>query len=158
MDGRAYYKSPVGDLLIESENGKIITINFSNGEQLETIPSPAVDQCILELDEYFFKGRKFFTVELSLNGTDFQKRVWEELVAIPFGKTISYLTLATRLGDPNLIRAVGLANGQNPVAIVVPCHRVIGNNGDLIGYGGGLERKEWLLNHEGAIAEQLRLF
>jgi methylated-DNA-[protein]-cysteine S-methyltransferase len=84
--------------------------------------------------------------------------VWNELLTIPYGKTISYLELAIRIGDINSIRAVGLANGQNPIAILVPCHRVIGKNGDLAGYGGGVDKKIWLLNHEGAFSEQLKLF
>jgi methylated-DNA-[protein]-cysteine S-methyltransferase len=158
MTGRAYYGSPVGDLLLESEDEKINTVNFLKGPKQETNITPVIEQCIAELDDYFFRGRKFFTVELDLIGSSFQKRVWNELLTIPFGQTISYLTLSTRLGDPNLVRAVGLANGQNPIAIIVPCHRVIGNNGDLIGYGGGLDKKEWLLYHEGAISQQLKLF
>jgi methylated-DNA-[protein]-cysteine S-methyltransferase len=158
MTGRSYYASPVGDLLIESEGNKITTVNFLKTEKFEVISSPVIDHCLRELDEYFFKGRKFFTVELDMVGTQFQKSVWSELLNIPFGRTISYHELATRLGNPKTIRAVGLANGQNPIAIIVPCHRVIGSNGDLIGYGGGLDKKEWLLNHEGAFAQQLKLF
>jgi len=158
MTGRGYYSSPVGDLIIESEGDRITTIGFLNTEKIETLSSPAVEQCIIELEEYFFKGRKFFTLEPDFTGTEFQIRVWNELLNIPYGKTISYQELAIRLGDPNLVRAVGMANGENPVAILVPCHRVIGSNGDLIGYGGGLDRKEWLLNHEGAFARQLKLF
>lgn len=95
---------------------------------------------------------------MNLIGTDFQVKVWNELLNIPYGKTISYEELAIRVGDIKSIRAVGLANGQNPIAIVVPCHRVIGKNGDLGGYGGGLDKKVWLLEHEGAIQEQLSLF
>ncbi len=158
MDGRAYYASPVGDLLIESEEGKIITVNFVKDSRQEETHTSATEQCILELDEYFFKGRKFFTVELNPQGTDFQKKVWNELLLIPYGKTISYEALALRLENVKLIRAVGLANGQNPIAIIIPCHRVIGKSGTLVGYGGGLENKEWLLNHEGAILRQLTLF
>jgi methylated-DNA-[protein]-cysteine S-methyltransferase len=111
-----------------------------------------------ELDEYFTARRKFFTVDLDLRGTAFQQRVWNELLTIPYGTTISYEALAVRLGNIKAIRAVGLANGQNPVAILVPCHRVIGKSGSLIGYGGGLENKEWLLYHEGALRKQLSLF
>ena len=158
MTGKAVIQSPVGNLLIESQNDRITTVSFFNGSISDQNLTPVIEQCISQLDEYFFKGRKFFDVELELIGTEFQKRVWQELLNIPYGRTWSYLTLATALGDPNLVRAVGLANGDNPVAIIVPCHRVIGANGDLIGYGGGLDKKEWLLNHEGAIAEQLRLF
>lgn len=158
MHGRRYYSSPLGDLLIlASENG-VTHVTFQDEPRQEEIPTAICDQCLEELDEYFHKGRKFFTVELDLHGTDFQKRVWAELLTIPFGKTASYEELAIRLGDVNTIRAVGLANGQNPVAIIVPCHRVIGKNGDLTGYAGGLDKKEWLLYHEGSILKQLNLF
>lgn len=158
MTGRVYYSSPVGDLLIESEDNKITTLGFPKDQKLETASTPVLEQCVSELDEYFLRGRKFFSVELNLVGTSFQVRVWTELLTIPFGKTISYLTLARRLGDPDLVRAVGLVNGQNPVAIIVPCHRVIGQHGDLVGYAGGLDKKEWLLSHEGAVLQQLKLF
>lgn len=101
----------------------------------------------------------FFTVPLSLNGTDFQMRVWEELQSIPHGTTTTYLKMAQKLGDEKVIRAAASANGKNPIAIIVPCHRVIGTNGDLTGYAGGLDKKKWLLEHEGAInKDQLQLF
>ena len=158
MEGRAYYKSPVGDLVIESSGDQITTVNFLKTSRLEENPTPVIEQCIRELEEYFFQGRKFFNVELKLQGTGFQNTVWNELLNIAYGRTVSYEELAIRIGDIKSIRAVGLANGQNPIAIIVPCHRVIGKNGDLIGYGGGLDIKTWLLNHEGAFSEQLKLF
>lgn len=158
MQGRAYYASPVGDLLIESKDDKITVVNFLKTGKLEETITPAIEQCIQELEEYFFKGRKFFNVELAPVGSDFQLKVWNELLTIPYGKTLSYEALAIRVGDIKSIRAVGLANGQNPIAIIIPCHRVIGKNGDLVGYGGGLDNKTWLLQHEGAFSEQLRLF
>ncbi len=158
MQGRVYYNSPVGNLLIESSEDKITQVCFLKTEKLEEIITPATDQCIRELDEYFYEGRKFFTVELAPEGSSFQQKVWAELLLIPYGKTVSYEALAVRVGDIKSIRAVGLANGQNPIAIIIPCHRVIGKNGDLIGYGGGLEYKTWLLQHEGAFSEQLKLF
>ena len=158
MEGRAYYHTPVGDLLIESFNDKITIVNFLKTSRLEESVTPIIEQCIRELEEYFFQGRKFFSVELDLRGSPFQTTVWSELQTIPYGKTISYEALAVRVGDIKSIRAVGLANGQNPVAIIVPCHRVIGKNGDLVGYGGGLDNKTWLLQHEGAFSEQLKLF
>ncbi|MEO6108032.1 MAG: methylated-DNA--[protein]-cysteine S-methyltransferase [Cyclobacteriaceae bacterium] len=127
-------------------------------EKAEVCLTPVIEQCISELDEYFFEGRKFFNVEIELSGSLFQNKVWTELLTIPYGKTISYLDLALRVSDINSVRAVGLANGQNPLAILVPCHRVIGKNGDLVGYGGGLDKKLWLLHHEGAFSEQLKLF
>jgi len=122
------------------------------------IRTPVIEQCISELEEYFSAKRKFFSFEMNLIGTDFQVKVWNELLNIPYGKTISYEELAIRVGDIKSIRAVGLANGQNPIAIVVPCHRVIGKNGDLGGYGGGLDKKVWLLEHEGAIRNSFRYF
>jgi len=158
MKGLVYYSSPVGELLIESENEKIITLNFLKEAKQEESSTPATDQCIKELDEYFLKGRKFFSFEMELRGTDFQKKVWNELLNIPYGKTISYEELAIRIGNVKSIRAVGLANGQNPIAITIPCHRVIGKNGDLVGYGGGMDNKVWLLQHEGSLLQQLSLF
>jgi methylated-DNA-[protein]-cysteine S-methyltransferase len=158
MTGRAYHQTPIGDLLIESKDDRITTVNFLKTTKIEIKQTPVIDQCITELDEYFFEGRKFFTVELQFTGSDFQNRVWNELLTIPYGRTMSYLDIAIKLGDANTIRAVGLANGQNPIAIIVPCHRVIGKNGDLVGYGGGLDKKEWLLQHEGAFSQQLKLF
>lgn len=158
MIGRGYYLSPIGDLMITSRGNKITGVNFVNEERTESVITPVIAQCILQLEEYFQRGRKFFDVELEFNGSAFQNKVWNELLAIPYGRTISYMELAIRVGDINSVRAVGLANGQNPVAIIVPCHRVIGKDGDLVGYGGGMDRKLWLLQHEGAFAEQLTLF
>ena len=158
MKGLAYYSSPVGELLIQSEADKIITVNFLKDVKQSEARTTIIEQCVEELDEYFYRGRKFFTVELDLRGSDFQRLVWNELLTIPYGSTISYEALAIRIGNIKSIRAVGLANGQNPIAIIVPCHRVIGKSGDLIGYGGGLENKEWLLYHEGALLRQLSLF
>jgi methylated-DNA-[protein]-cysteine S-methyltransferase len=158
MNGISYYPSPVGELVIASHQDKITTVNFLKSERSEVTLTPVIEQCMSELDEYFFEGRKFFNVELQLTGSLFQNKVWNELLTIPYGKTLSYLELAIRVGDINSIRAVGLANGQNPIAILIPCHRVIGKNGDLVGYGGGLDKKIWLLQHEGAFSEQLSLF
>jgi methylated-DNA-[protein]-cysteine S-methyltransferase len=158
MKGRVYFSSPIGELVIESQDDKITIVNFLKDSKQEEIPSTATTQCVEELNEYFYKERKFFTVELDPQGSDFQKKVWNELLSVPYGKTASYEAIALRVGDIKSIRAIGLANGQNPVAIIIPCHRVIGKNGDLVGYGGGLENKEWLLQHEGAILKQLSLF
>ena len=159
MKGIAYYASPVGDLVVESVDNKITSVLFLKGAARgEEVPTEATQQCIQELDEYFYRGRKFFTVEVDPQGSEFQKKVWNALLEIPYGETTSYEAIAIRVGDIKSIRAVGLANGQNPVSIIIPCHRVIGKNGDLTGYGGGLENKEWLLYHEGAILRQLSLF
>jgi methylated-DNA-[protein]-cysteine S-methyltransferase len=158
MQGRAYISSPVGELILESEDEKIITLGFLRDTKQEETSTPVIEQCISELEEYFSGRRKFFSFEMDLRGTEFQVKVWSELLNIPFGKTISYEELAIRIGNIKSIRAVGLANGQNPIAIVVPCHRVIGKSGDLVGYGGGLDRKIWLLQHEGAMQKQLSIF
>ena len=158
MTGLAYYTSPVGELLIESEEDKIVTVNFLKDSKRAESPTVVIEQCIEELEEYFYKGRKFFTVDLNPKGTEFQRKVWSELLNIPYGQTISYEALAINIGNVKSIRAVGLANGQNPIAVIIPCHRVIGKGGELVGYGGGLENKEWLLYHEGALLKQLTLF
>lgn len=108
-----------------------------------------------QLEEYFNRKRKVFNIPLDIEGTDFQKKVWNELLNIPYGKTISYKQLSKRLGNPKLLRAVGKANSTNPVAVVIPCHRVINSNGDLGGYAGGLEIKEKLLELEGSLSMEL---
>ena len=115
-------------------------------------------QCFRELDEYFDKKRKQFGIKTVLAGSDFEIQVWNELKKIPYAKTISYKELAKRLGDIKKVRAVGGANARNKLPILFPCHRVIGEDGSLTGFGGGLEIKSWLLQHEGAINEQLEIF
>jgi methylated-DNA-[protein]-cysteine S-methyltransferase len=158
MKGTGYYESPAGLMRISSIDEAVTEISFVSERAEPENKTAIIEKCILELDEYFYRGRKFFSIELNLRGTVFQKKVWDELLTIPFGSTVSYEELAIRLGDIKAIRAVGLANGMNPVAVIVPCHRVIGKNGDLTGYAGGLERKEWLLYHEGSLLRQLNLF
>ena len=111
-----------------------------------------------QLDEFFSGKRQTFDFPLAPKGSSFQKRVWAELLKIPFGETISYGELARRMGNPAASRAVGRANATNPIALIVPCHRVIGSTGKLTGYGGGLDRKEWLLNHEARWRAQAALF
>jgi methylated-DNA-[protein]-cysteine S-methyltransferase len=115
-------------------------------------------EAVRQLREYFAGERRAFDLPLCLSGTDFQKLVWRQLTAIPFGETWSYGQLAKSLGNPSACRAVGLANGKNPIAIIVPCHRVIGADGTLTGFGGGLPRKEWLLTHEGRPGTQALKF
>jgi methylated-DNA-[protein]-cysteine S-methyltransferase len=144
--------------MILSVDDAVTHVLFNKDERKEEVRTAVIEQCIQELDEYFKKGRKFFTVELKAEGTEFQKRVWAELLTIPFGKTISYEELAVRLGDIKAIRAAGVANSVNPIAVIIPCHRVIGKNGELTGYAGGLENKQWLLFHEGSLMKQLSLF
>jgi methylated-DNA-[protein]-cysteine S-methyltransferase len=143
---------------MESDDEKITMLGFLWNPKVNEVRTPVIDECISELTEYFSGRRKFFSFEMNPQGSEFQRKVWAELQNIPFGKTISYQELAIRVGDIKSIRAVGLANGQNPIAIAIPCHRVIGKSGDLVGYGGGLEKKAWLLQHEGALQEQLSLF
>ena len=116
-----------------------------------------LEDAAYQFKEYFEGARQQFDLKLNPTGTDFQKKVWDALLKIPFGKTISYLELSKQLGDVKAIRAVASANGKNPLWIVVPCHRVIGSNGDLTGYAGGLHRKKWLLEHESP-AKQITLF
>lgn len=146
----AVYPSPLGNLQIRGDENAIHSILFdkNGGEENISIESALLSQCKLQLDEFFEGKRKKFELPLSPAGTEFQRSVWNALQNIPFGKTISYLELATGLGDEKSVRAVGAANGKNPIAIVIPCHRVIGMNHKLVGYAGGLWRKQWLLEHE----------
>jgi methylated-DNA-[protein]-cysteine S-methyltransferase len=122
-----------------------------------SLPNAITEETVKQLDRYFEGNLKKFELPLAPEGTEFQQKVWHELASIPFGETWSYLDLARKVGTDKHTRAVGLANGKNPIAIIIPCHRVIGNNGDLTGYAGGLHRKKWLLAHEAAYV-QLSLF
>ena len=144
--------SPVGPIHIRSTPGFIVAVSFRDYHTERRQPGTMLEQqCARELAEYFDGKRQQFTFSFQQPGTDFQQRVWNELVKIPFGKTISYHELAVRLGDPKCIRAAGTANGKNELAIVVPCHRVIGSDGSLTGYAGGIEKKEFLLRLEGSL-------
>jgi methylated-DNA-[protein]-cysteine S-methyltransferase len=149
------HPSPVGDILLRADDeGRLTELYLRHDGAVDTGgPFEAVGE---QLDAYFAGELERFDVPMALDGTPFQLRVWEQLTKIPFGDTISYSELARRLEDPKLVRAVGLANGRNPISIIVPCHRVIGADGSLVGYGGGLERKQWLLEHE-AVASGRRL-
>lgn len=147
----AYYSSPIGVIKIEGDEAGIHSLEFLEEETLPAPLSPSLQECVQQLQEYFHGDRQTFTVSCRPSGTDFQQRVWQELTKIPYGRTATYLDIAKALGDPKAIRAVGAANGRNPVPILIPCHRVIGSNGSLIGYGGGLWRKEFLLKHENAL-------
>jgi methylated-DNA-[protein]-cysteine S-methyltransferase len=156
------HPSPVGDILLRADDEGRLTELFLRHDGADRNPAHPppnrrpFDAVREQLDAYFAGERETFDVPMALHGTPFQLRVWEQLTRIPFGETISYSELARRLDDPKLVRAVGLANGRNPVSIIVPCHRVIGADGSLVGYGGGLERKQWLLEHE-AVASGRRL-
>jgi len=150
----AYYKSPIGNLRIISNERDIIRIDFTDDfYKMQMIPAQ-IQNCIKQLDEYFKGERKTFNITINPQGTEFQSTVWYQLTKIPYGKTISYLELAKRLGDEKVIRAAASSNGQNPIPIIIPCHRVIGNDGSLTGYAGGLLKKQWLLEHEGAIQQR----
>jgi methylated-DNA-[protein]-cysteine S-methyltransferase len=144
----AIYSSPVGLLNITGTDAGIRSILYGDFVKENGKVPECLVECIHQLDEYFNGRRKVFNLLLDAEGTDFQLRIWKLLQDIPFGRTLSYLELAMISGDAKAVRAVGHANGQNKLNIVVPCHRVIGSNQKLIGYGGGLWRKEWLLKHE----------
>jgi methylated-DNA-[protein]-cysteine S-methyltransferase len=150
--------TPIGPLVIDADDTgvRFVSLDGSAPPVLRATTRAAhahVEEASRQLDEYFAGGRIDFDVALSMHGTPFQKRVWAALSDIPFGATLSYGELAERIGAPGAARAVGLANGRNPVPIIVPCHRVIGANGTLTGYGGGLDRKHWLLEHEAGRAQ-----
>lgn len=147
-------KSPLGYTKIVGDKDGIVAISILNSEETETNPIPeTLQDCTNQLQEYFSGVRKKFDLKLNPKGTSFQEQVWDELQNIPYGKTITYLELSKRLGDVKAIRAVANANGKNPLWIIVPCHRVVGSDGSLIGYVGGLHRKKWLLEHESPVRQ-----
>lgn len=147
-----YYHSPVGVLTISGTADFISEVAFPGRSAVPREASPDIPpmliQCVEQLIQYFNGERRQFELPLNQPGTPFQQEVWNHLLAIPYAKTMSYLELARRTGDTKATRAVASANGKNHIAIIVPCHRVIGSNNELIGYGGGLPRKKWLLEHE----------
>jgi methylated-DNA-[protein]-cysteine S-methyltransferase len=158
-----YVDSPIGRLMLTSDTtaltGLYMNLYRNKPSKLPGLGDDWIQNATIDplpaaarqLKEYFTGKRREFDLPLRMEGTEFQQRVWRELTKIPFGETRSYGQLAKRIGNPNGSRAVGLANGRNPIAIIVPCHRVIGADGSLTGFGGGLDRKEWLLTHEGQI-------
>ena len=148
----SYVESPIGIIEIQGIADAITDLNFVDKRQKADLPSNAViDKAAEQLREYFNGVRKEFTVTLDLEGTEFQKKVWRALLTIGYGKKVSYKYIAEAVGNPKAVRAVGAANGKNPISIIVPCHRIIGSDGSLTGYGGGIWRKEWLLRHEGCM-------
>lgn len=145
----AFIKSPLGITRITGDDNGIAEISIRNEDAEATPKIPkSLAKAVLQLQEYFDGTRTEFTFKLNPKGTDFQQKVWQELLQIPYGKTVSYMDITKKLGDVKAIRAVASANGKNPLWIVVPCHRVIGTDGSLTGYAGGLWRKKWLLEHE----------
>ena len=153
----AYIETPIGLAEIKGDENGLSSISVLNTNKPKGIVPEVLEDAVYQFQEYFEGKRQNFTLKLNPEGTDFQKKVWNKLQSIPFGKTISYLELSKQLGDVKAIRAVAAANGKNPLWIVVPCHRVIGSNGDLVGYAGGLPRKKWLLEHESPV-KQTSLF
>ena len=151
-----YYDYPIGTLGIVSENDKICLIAFKGDKRFFGAvlkENEVIKSMSIQLYEYFSGERKSFTVPTLLNGTDFQKSVWNALAEIPIGETRSYKDIAVRVGNPKGFRAVGMANNKNPLMIVFPCHRVLGADGSLVGYAGGLEAKKYLLELEKKYAE-----
>ena len=150
-----FINTPLGFTEIQGDENGISKIHVMNEDvEISTKIPKELKEAVLQLQDYFDGKRTTFTFPLNPSGTDFQKKVWNELLHIPFGKTCSYLELSKKLGDVKAIRAVASANGKNPLWIVIPCHRVIGTNGSLTGYAGGLWRKKWLLEHENPIKQE----
>ena len=147
-----WYQSPIGVMEIKSKDGYIVAAGFMREDfqisNNRNITDTDLNSCIQQLDQYFSGKELHFKLPLQQDGTPFQQSVWNALLKINPGETNSYLQLSKNLGNPKAIRAVGTANGANAIAIIVPCHRVIGSQGKLVGYGGGLWRKKWLLDHE----------
>lgn len=144
-----YIKTPLGTAEIIGDVNGISAISILDAEtEISNEIPDFLELSVNELNEYFYSKRTEFTFKLQPQGTAFQQKVWQELINIPFGKTVSYMDLSKKLGDIKAIRAVASANGKNPLWIVIPCHRVIGTDGSLTGYAGGLWRKKWLLEHE----------
>lgn len=144
-----YCKSPLGPIKIVGNQDCIVSLDFVEEERPG---DPDLPFCLKagakQIDEYFKGNRSKFLLNLDPQGTKFQKKIWQQLETIPFGEVVSYRQIAGAIGNPRACRAVGSANGKNPISIIIPCHRVIGSDGRLTGYGGGLWRKEWLIKHE----------
>nr|WP_269814682.1 methylated-DNA--[protein]-cysteine S-methyltransferase [Bowmanella yangjiangensis] len=143
-----YMPSPIGLMELCAVEQGLQAITFVDAQTQAETDTPILKKAAEQLAEYFDGRRQDFDLPLAARGTAFQQQVWHALVSIPFGQTGSYLDIARKIGNPAAVRAVGAANGKNPLSIVVPCHRIIGSNGNLTGYAGGLERKAWLLQHE----------
>lgn len=143
--------SPVGDLFAQSDGAALTGLEFARDDVADGVTDQVLDLAEVELASYFAGALQAFSVPLKLTGNEFETSVWDLLRQIPFGAMWSYGEMARRLGDPGAARAVGRANNQNPITIIVPCHRVVGADGALVGYGGGIARKKFLLNHEAAV-------
>ncbi|MGO2012655.1 methylated-DNA--[protein]-cysteine S-methyltransferase [Pseudoalteromonas sp. AOP31-A2-14] len=148
--------SPIGNIIIQANDEGISYVGFYPPKNYPEFPLTQIKNkhvltCVKQLSEYFVGTRQVFSITLATQGTPFQHAVWQALLSVPFGITKTYGDIATSLSNPKAVRAVGAANGKNPISIIVPCHRIIGADGKLTGYAGGLERKHWLLEHEGII-------
>lgn len=152
---QAQFRSPLGRINVTASNEAITSVLFVEDDSATPLnpSSPLVEECARQLEAYFSGSLTQFDLPLAPAGTAFQQWVWEMLEQVPYGRTAAYGELAQRLGDANLTRAVGTANGSNPIAVIIPCHRIIGADGTLTGYAGGLWRKQWLLRHESAQKE-----
>lgn len=146
-----YLLSPLGLIKIVGQDDSIVSVEFVLHKDEDEVISPVVNEAILQLGEYFEGKRTAFNLKLKLRGTEFQKRVWNELMKVPFGNVISYKDLAKKVGKPNGARAVGNAAKENPAVIIVPCHRVVKSDGTLGGFSAGIDKKKWLLEHERVI-------
>ncbi|HEX9901997.1 MAG TPA: methylated-DNA--[protein]-cysteine S-methyltransferase [Acidobacteriota bacterium] len=147
----AVINTPLGFVEITTTDKAVRKVHMGrqgSGTTPRAAAPPILGECCRQLEEYFSGKRRLFDLALDLQGTEFEQKVWRQLLRIPYGQTASYQETAEAIGRPKAVRAVGAANGKNPVAIIVPCHRVIGRDGRLVGYGGGLWRKKWLLDHE----------
>jgi len=151
------YEYPIGEFSVAEDDGRIVYVSLADSDrkaipkEYERRESPVIKKAAKQLGEYFYGRRKGFDLPLEFRGTDFQKKVWAALLEIPYGETRTYGDIAKQIGNPKGSRAVGMANNRNPIAIICPCHRVIGADGSLTGYEGGLDRKEFLLKLEGAM-------
>lgn len=153
---KAYIDTPIGVLQLRATSKGLASALFCDDQVILTTSIPkSLENSVTQIREYFRKERSEFTLNLDVNGTDFQKKVWSQLSKIPFGKTVTYLDMAKLLGDPKVIRAAASANGKKPISVIIPCHRVIGSDGSLTGYAGGLHRKKWLLDHESPVKQGL---
>lgn len=145
----SYLSSPVGWLKLTSNSNSLLSVSFEEMEGDKSFELPQIlVKTMRQLNEYFKGSRKVFDLKLSPEGTDFQQKIWKLVSNVSYGETASYLDISIKSGSENNTRAVGLANGKNPIPIIIPCHRIVGSNGKLTGYAGGLERKRWLLLHE----------
>jgi len=154
-----YFESPIGNIQLGfNSNYELTSVQFVQDGLAQPDQNAfgveEIEIALIQLAEYFDGRRTQFELKLSPNGTEFQKKVWNQLMSIPFGKTQTYQEVANQLGDPKVIRAAAAANGKNPISIIIPCHRVIGSDGSLIGYAGGLHRKKWLLEHENPVKQE----